>query len=159
MPNGVHSAPVVAISGGSDSLCLAVLAKQYFTHVSAVTVDHKLRPESALESLEVGRILSSIELPHSILTIDWSESQKGSEPVTNVQQAARVERYRLLAEHCRSVGDATLLTGHNINDQAETVVTRVLKDSGVDGLAGIAAEVHLQNPGLHIARPVLSFDK
>eukprot|EP01134_Creolimax_fragrantissima_P007007 CFRG7007T1 len=150
---------VIALSGGSDSMCLASLSAKFFNDITAVTVDHRLRPDSGEEAEKVSQMMSRLNVRHTIIKIEWEESKHGREPNTSIQQKARVERYRLLSEYCRTLHKPVLLTGHNINDQAETFIMRLIKGSGVDGLASIARLKYMENPRLTVARPLLSFEK
>ena len=139
------------MSGGPDSLALAILADRWARgrggRAWALTVDHRLRPESADEAAAVGRWLAVRGIPHTVLIWD------GDKPVTGIQQAARAARYRLLAAWCAARGCLHLLTGHQREDQAETCLIRRRAGSAVDGLAGIAAVREIV--GLRLVRPLL----
>ena len=132
--------PVVAVgvSGGADSLALAILAAAWAKACSgralALTVDHGLRPESADEARRVGTWLASYGISHEVLT--WS----GTKPSSGIQAAARAARRALLAERCRADGILHLLLAHHRGDQAETVALRAEDASGPDGLAAMPAE-------------------
>ena len=125
----------VAVSGGPDSMALALLAHEWARRSGgeawALTVDHRLRPESADEVRTVAGWLAARGMPHEILT--WA----GDKPKTGVQEAAREARYGLLAGWCRAHGCLHLLTAHHREDQAETYLIRRRAGSGVDGLAGM----------------------
>ena len=141
----------VAVSGGPDSMALALLADRWARErggsVLALTVDHRLRPESADEAAAVGRWLAVRGIPHTVLAWD------GDKPVTGIQEAARAARYALLAEKCTAAGCLHLLTAHQREDQAETYLIRRRAGSAVDGLAGIAAVREIA--GLRLVRPLL----
>lgn len=126
----------VAVSGGADSMALCVLARGWARarggDVLALTVDHGLRPESAAEARGVGARLAALGVAHAVL--DWS----GPKPSSGLQDAARAARYRLIEARCRSEGILHVLLGHHLDDQAETVLLRLARGSGVDGLAGMA---------------------
>ncbi|HZD25370.1 MAG TPA: tRNA lysidine(34) synthetase TilS, partial [Alphaproteobacteria bacterium] len=132
----------VAVSGGADSLALALLADGWARRrggvATALTVDHGLRPEAAAEARRVGRWLAARGIPHRILR--W----RGDKPATAVQAKARAARYALLADWCRRHGVLHLLTAHHRGDQAETVLMRLAHGSGVDGLAGMARQRRLE---------------
>ena len=127
----------VAVSGGADSLALCLLAQEWAHgrggEVLALTVDHGLRPEAGAEAEAVGLRLAGQGIRHAVLR--W----EGPKPSTGIQEAARAARYRLLLDRCRAEGVLHLLLGHHRDDQAETVLMRLSRGSGVDGLAGMAA--------------------
>ena len=126
----------VAVSGGSDSLALALLADQWARAAGgeavAVTVDHRLRPGSAVEAGRVGDWLVGHGIRHHILIWD------GQKPAADLQAAARLARYRLLGEFCADAGILHLLLAHHREDQAETLLLRLGRGSGVDGLSAMA---------------------
>lgn len=142
----------VAVSGGPDSLALALLAAEWCRprngQVIALTVDHNLRTESALEAAQVAAWMADYGIAHHILA--W----EGPKPKAGIQDAARQARYELLSTWCRTEGVLHLLLGHHADDQAETVVFRTNRHSGPDGLAGMAAAVEL--PHLRLLRPLLN---
>jgi tRNA(Ile)-lysidine synthase len=150
---GFEPRPLIAVatSGGPDSLALAILAdrwaRQQGGEVWALTVDHRLRPESAAEAAQVAVWLAARGIRHRILVWD------GAKPSAGIQEAARIARYRLLAEGCVARGCLHLLTAHHREDQAETYWIRRRAKSGADGLAGIAAVRELA--GLRLVRPLL----
>jgi tRNA(Ile)-lysidine synthase len=148
-----ESAPfvAVAVSGGPDSLALAILADRWARsrrgEIFALTVDHRLRPESAAEIRRLGGWLSARKIRHEVLV--W----EGEKPSTGIQEAARAARYRLLAQWCREHGCLHLLTAHHRKDQAETHLIRCAAHSGADGLAGMSAVRELDC--CRILRPLL----
>ncbi len=119
--------------------------------VAAATVDHGLRPESAAEADAVSMLAAKFGVPHK--TLVWT----GAKPSTRVQERAREARYRLLVGHARAIGSDTIATAHHADDQAETVLLRLLRGSGVAGLAGM--EAMSQRDGVTIARPLLGLAK
>jgi tRNA(Ile)-lysidine synthase len=148
----------LGVSGGSDSTALMVLFADWLrqrgsdpaVHI-VLTVDHGLRPESAVEAAAVSRLAGSLGFRHA--TLAW----EGAKPQTGLQAAARAARYRLIGEYARASGVATLLTGHTLDDQAETVLMRLARGSGLDGLAGMAPSS--RRDSLWIARPLLDTPK
>jgi tRNA(Ile)-lysidine synthase len=141
----------VAVSGGPDSMALAILvdrwARERGGEAWALTVDHRLRPESAVEAATVGNWLRARGILHGILVWD------GDKPATGIQEAARAARYRLLTAWCAARGCLHLLTAHHREDQAETYLIRRRAGSFVDGLAGTSAVREL--PRLRVVRPLL----
>ncbi|WP_068496899.1 tRNA lysidine(34) synthetase TilS [Magnetospirillum moscoviense] len=141
----------VAVSGGADSMALALLAADWAAarggRVTALTVDHALRPQSGAEAAQVGRWLAARDIPHVILV------RAGVRPTADVQAMARSARYRLLTEWCRAQGVTHLLLAHHQADQAETLLLRLGRGSGVDGLAAMAPMV--SRDGVVLLRPLL----
>ena len=152
-----HRSLIVAVSGGPDSTALLVLAARWRATLKsgpklvAVTVDHKLRRESADEARAVGRLARKLGIAHVI--VPW----RGAKPKTGLQQAARDMRYRLLAKEASKIGARHVLTAHTLDDQAETVLIRLARGSGVAGLAAMARENSLA--GVTIVRPLLDVPK
>ena len=139
----------VAVSGGPDSLALLLLAHAAFPgRVHAATVDHRLRPENAEEARFVARICAGLGVPHAILTAE-------APPEGSLQSAARALRYRLLAVWAAENGIGLLLTAHHLDDQAETLVMRLLRGAGLSGLSGVRAAATLA--GAAVARPLLGW--
>lgn len=150
-------APVlaVAVSGGRDSLALALLAHEWAAacagRIVGLIVDHALRPESAAEAATTEARLRSHGCDTEILR--WSEAK----PRTGLQEAARAARYRLLREACRRRGILHLLVAHHADDQGETVAMRAARQSGPDGLAGMSAAV--ESPEVRLLRPLLGISR
>ncbi len=142
---------VAAVSGGRDSMALALMAKAWTAarggELLAVTVDHRLRPESANEAAGAGARLAGFGIPHRILV------RTGPLAAGNRQAAARQARYRLLAEACRDAGALHLLLGHHLEDQGETAAMRAERGSGESGLAGMTPLREL--PDMRLLRPLL----
>src|ERR1700722_11341185 len=123
------SAPaiVLAVSGGPDSVALMWLAARWrrgLTHgprLTAVTVDHGLRKEAAREARDVKRLAQSPARPHRPMR--W----RGDKPKTGLPAAARTARYKLLAQAARACGASHILTAHTRDDQAETLLMRILR--------------------------------
>lgn len=149
-PRGV----LLAVSGGPDSTALLHAAATCCAPVPlhVATIDHGLRPGSAAEAEAVGALAARLGLPHASLR--WS----GPKPEAGLQAAARAARYDLLAAHAARIGAASVLTGHTADDQAETVLMRLLAGSGPAGLAGMAVERALRD-GIRLGRPFLGIAK
>lgn len=141
----------VAVSGGGDSMALVLLAHDWARgrggRVTALTVDHGLRPESAAEAEQVAAWLEARGIGHRVLA--WT----GSKPASGLQAAARQARYLLLGQWARDAGVLHLLLGHNREDQAETFLMRLEKGSGDTGLAAMAAVT--EAPAARLLRPLL----
>ena len=148
---------VLAVSGGPDSIALMWLAARWRSALArgprliAVTVDHGLRPEATREAREVKRLARLLDLPHR--TMRWT----GEKPKTGLPAAARTARYRLLAQAARTSGATHILTAHTRDDQAETLLMRLLRGSGIAGLAAMARES--ERDGVLLARPFLDVSK
>lgn len=142
----------VAVSGGGDSIALAYLLSQWATgtgiKIHALTVDHGLRPESAAEAKTVSKILKPFGITHKILKWD------GVKPKTKIQEAARDARYKLMADYCAAKKITRLCVAHHGQDQMETILFRMAKGTGLDGLTGIRPITLLDN-GLTLLRPLL----
>ncbi len=144
-----------AVSGGADSLALAVLADRWIRarggRVTALTLDHGLRPTSADEARRVGTWLGRRGIAHRIL--QWP----GAKPLSAIQAHARDARHAILGEWCRAAGVLHLLFAHQRDDQAETLLLRLAGGSGPDGLAGMSALV--ERPEARILRPLLGVSR
>jgi tRNA(Ile)-lysidine synthase len=148
---------LLAVSGGSDSMALmhltAVWAKARGVKCSVVTVDHALRAESAIEAEFVKSAAQGLGLTHK--TLRWN----GAERSGNLQMNAREARYRLIASH-RAEHDM-VLTGHTLEDQAETFLLRLRRGSGVDGLSAIPEKRYVTagEGGYWLIRPMLDLQR
>jgi tRNA(Ile)-lysidine synthase len=150
-------AVVLAVSGGPDSVALLWLAARWRSKLKrgprliAVTVDHGLRSEAAREARDVKRLAKALEIEHR--TLRWQDAK----PKTGVPAAAREARYALLAKAARASGATHVATAHTQDDQAETLLMRLLRGSGITGLAAMAAET--ERDGVWLARPLLETSK
>jgi tRNA(Ile)-lysidine synthase len=157
---------LLAVSGGGDSTALLVLAARWAAGLKkrsrhapkllAVTVDHGLRPEAKREAAAVKRLARRLGIEHR--TLDW----RGKKPKTGLQEAARIARYRLLAEAAMRSGHEHILTAHTLDDQAETVLFRLARGSGLTGLAGMAHATALPvraQSTIFLIRPLLNVAK
>jgi tRNA(Ile)-lysidine synthase len=148
---------ILAVSGGPDSIALMWLAARWRRalvrgpRLIAVTVDHGLRAEAAAEARDVKRLARTLDLPHR--SMRWT----GAKPKSGVPAAARAARYRLLAKAARDHGATHILTAHTRDDQAETLLMRLLRGSGIAGLAAMAPVT--EREGLLLARPFLNVSK
>jgi tRNA(Ile)-lysidine synthase len=138
----------LAVSGGPDSLALLQLAHAAIPGRFAVaTVDHGLRPEAPAECAMVEQVCADRGVSCAILAIRM--------PPGNVQAAAREARYAALAEWAEREGLAALATAHHADDQAETLVMRLNRASGLAGLAGIRERGVVPGTALPLLRPLL----
>ena len=148
---------VLAVSGGPDSIAMMWLAARWRRAMArgprlvAVTIDHGLRAEAAREAREVKHLAKTLDLPHR--TLRW----RGAKPKTGVPAAARDARYRLLAKAARAAGATHVLTAHTQDDQAETLLMRMSRGSGIAGLAAMARQS--RRDGVVLARPLLQIPK
>lgn len=143
----------VATSGGPDSLALLSLADAAFPgRVTALTADHRLRSEAAAEAASVAAQCAARGLPHVTLV------REGGDFTSNIQARARAARYALMGDWCAAHGYGLLLTAHHADDQAETLLMRLNRASGSDGLAAIRPARRLQ-PGVMLVRPLLAVRK
>ena len=159
---GEAPALILAVSGGPDSTALLWLAARWRARrkrgpkLIAVTVDHGLRPESAGEAAAVRRLARRLGVAHR--TLRWT----GPKPATGVQEAARAARYRLIAKVARGFEILHVLTAHSRDDQAETVLFRLARGSGLAGLKGMARISSLPGSGegtVALVRPLLGIPK
>nr|WP_208408516.1 tRNA lysidine(34) synthetase TilS [Sphingomonas vulcanisoli] len=140
----------MAVSGGPDSLALLLLAHAARPgSIIAATVDHGLRPEARAEADLVGLLCADLGVPHAILTVTVADDPAGP------QAAARDARYRALASWAEREGAVAIATGHQLDDQAETVLMRLARGSGIGGLSGMPARRALDRATL--IRPLLSW--
>ena len=150
-------APVLlAVSGGPDSTALMglyVAARQRapLPEAIVVTVDHGLRPEAREEAARVAARAHQLGLKHRLLT--WA----GDKPATGIQDAARQARYGLIGACAAATGARAVMTAHTLDDQAETVLMRLTRGSGLHGLGGM--EPLSQRPGYWLVRPLLTIAK
>ncbi len=142
----------VAVSGGLDSMALAACLRQLKNpSIIALTVDHGLRPAAGAEARQVALWMQTLGIEHHILTghCDAHES--------NLQNAARNLRYALMHEFCEHQHIQSLMLAHHLDDQAETMLMRLARGSGLKGLA--AMEVVSYHQDLRLIRPLLEFPR
>ncbi len=147
---------LLAVSGGPDSTALLLMAalwakQKAAPRLYAATVDHGLRREGADEAAAVANLAKTHGIAHK--TLRW----EGDKPTTRVQERAREARYRLLGAHAAQLGLSAVVTAHHLDDQAETVLFRLARGSGIAGLAGMASRS--QRDGVTIFRPLLAYPK
>jgi len=143
----------LAVSGGADSLAMMHLAADWARSaphrpaLHVLTVDHRLRAASGAEAAAVSVAAGRLGLAATVLA--WG----GPKPSSGLAAAARTARYRLLGQAAHDLGLDAVLTAHTLDDQAETLLMRLARGSGLDGLAGIPARATID--GLVVLRPLL----
>lgn len=144
----------LAVSGGPDSLALLLLCTAARPGpVEAASVDHGLRPGSGAEADLVADLCARLGVPHTTLVVEWDVP-----PSSAIQEQAREARYGALAAWMRESAIGTLLTAHHLDDQAETLLMRLNRGSGVRGLAGMRSESAVPgHPDLRLVRPLLGW--
>jgi len=156
----------IAVSGGADSLALAMLAKKWSEksncYISAFVVDHKIRKESFEEANYTLSLLRNAEIRSEILSLNWKDDRA---PTSSIQKKCRLARYKVLSDACDMQEIPVLVTGHHANDQAETFLMRLSRQSNLEGLASMRRvapcvlddkKVH---PRLKLWRPALNISK
>ena len=140
----------LAVSGGPDSIAMLYMLHEKGVKFTVMTVDHRLRPESANEASYVADICKSLGIKH--ITLTWHHDGVTS----NVHDQARDARYSLMTDWCKEHGIATLCTAHHMDDALEHFLIRVSRGAGIMGL--IDHETMLYND-VTIARPMFAFTK
>jgi len=146
---------VVAASGGPDSTALvhalAALRPDLSLTIHLAHLNHRLRPEAAEDAAFVAAMGRALGLEHH---------QDGADPRTlaareglSIEDASRRLRYEFLVGVAHDSGASVIATGHTLDDQAETVLMRLLRGSGLDGLAGIPPV--RESGGVRIVRPLI----
>ena len=157
--DGVHALEriAVAVSGGPDSLALLKVLSEWSMRVEgpdiyALSVDHGLRPESAVEAEGIYDVVAGWpKVSHSVLK--WL----GDKPENSIQEEARNARYGLMSQYCQEHEIEHLFLAHHGDDQVETLLFRLAKGSGLDGLSAMR---EMQKRGdLVLYRPLLGFSK
>ncbi len=158
------SGVVVAFSGGPDSLCLLevlaglVSSGRLDLRLSACHVDHRLRPCSGSDAKFARRRAESLGIGFALRSEDVGEA--AAREGRCIEDAARQVRYRLLEEAARSAGARFVATGHNLDDQAETVLMRILRGTGIAGLSGIKPlRPILPGSAITLLRPLLDVSR
>ena len=146
---------IVAVSGGPDSLALALLSKIYSIKNNIKSdyfiIDHKLRKDSSLEAKKVKNILDKVNIKANILK--WN----GKKPLKNIQSEARKKRYDLLFKKCKELKINNIVLGHHFDDLIENFFIRMTRGSGLKGLVSFEKKNEIQK--INLLRPLLSFKK
>lgn len=142
----------LAVSGGPDSLALLLLAHAAMPgRIAVASVDHGLRAEAAGEVALVERIASRHGIPFTALEVTLAPG--------NVQAQARTARYAALARWANEAGLGAIATAHHADDQAETLLMRLNRGSGLAGLAGVRARTTIEGSDVTLLRPLLGWRK
>ncbi|MFA5593593.1 MAG: tRNA lysidine(34) synthetase TilS [Micavibrio sp.] len=157
-PLRAGSVIAAGVSGGPDSMALLRLLSEWALRhdiaVHAYTVDHGLRAESAAEAAQVSAWVGGWPgVTHHILR--W----EGEKPETRILEEARAARYALMAASMKEAGADSLFIAHHADDQAETVLIRLSRGSGLDGLAGMRKRHPMERLGITLLRPLLDIPK
>lgn len=147
---------VVAVSGGADSLTLLYLLHKAGQHPLTIAhFNHQLRPEAADEAQFVADTGRKLNLPCLLGQGDVADLARREG--LSLEEAARQARYQFFAQTARTTGAKVVMTGHNADDQAETVLMHFLRGSGPAGLRGMLPLAPLPGAGdLQLARPLLN---
>lgn len=140
----------LAVSGGADSTALLLLARAALPgRVEVVTVDHGLRADAAAEAAQVADLCSTLQVPHKTLPVEVAGG--------NLQAEARRARYAAIAAWIAERELVALATGHHADDQAETLLMRLNRGSGVAGLAGARARGIVPGTRIALLRPLIDW--
>ena len=150
---------VISVSGGCDSLALALVAQSFFKpdSIHAITIDHQVRPHSSEEATEVSKILKNNDFTlHRVLKVNWEEP-----PATNrIEFLCRKLRYELLLSYCEENNINFLLTAHHMYDQMETFLHRFQMGSSLNGMKGIEPKMYFPtHRQIAVLRPFLEESK
>lgn len=142
----------LAVSGGPDSLALLLLAHEALPgRIAVASVDHGLRPEAAGEVALVERIAAARGIPFTPLAVTLAPG--------NVPAQARAARYAALARWAGEAGLGAVATAHHADDQAETLLMRLNRGSGLAGLAGVRPRGRIEEGDVLLLRPLLGWRK
>ncbi|CAH2354536.1 hypothetical protein CLIB1423_17S01354 [[Candida] railenensis] len=168
-PKGVPPS-VIALSGGVDSMCLAYLLSQHKKlyqpdmSISAMTIDHAYRIDSEKEATAVGDLVSKWGLTHNIKRLHYETTNVIKS--TKFEEIARQKRYQELKQYCNENHVRNIFVAHNLNDQFETYLYRLLGESTILGLRSLKPisliPVEPETPTEvtpYIIRPLLEFSK
>jgi len=152
-PEDERTGPLgLAVSGGPDSLALLLLAHAALPgEIAVCSIDHGLRPEAAGEVALVERIAGERGIPFTHLSVKLAPG--------NLQAQARAARYAALAKWAQDKGLGAVATAHHADDQAETLLMRLNRGSGLSGLAGVRARSTIADSEIALLRPLLSWRK
>ena len=137
----------VAVSGGVDSVCLLCWLTELGYNVTALHVNHQLRPSADADAAYVAQLCKKIGVPYHIF--DWV----GDKPSSGLEAAARTARYKFMTDWCHANNVPVLMVAHHADDQIETFLMNLGRGSGVNGLAAMRQISY--RDGIQIVRPLL----
>ena len=141
---------IVAVSGGMDSTALLLLLQSINIHKIIVAhVDHSIRKESITDRLFVEDLCKDLGVSFYFKTLNFSSRNRKD----SVEKWAREKRYQYFVNLARETKSDWVMTGHHANDQAETLLLNLSRQSGISGLTGISRRNN------KIIRPLLPFNK
>jgi tRNA(Ile)-lysidine synthase len=142
----------LAVSGGPDSLALLLLAAELLPgRIAVASVDHGLRAAAAAEVAMVGRIAAERGIPFTAMRVTLAPG--------NLMAEARAARYAALARWAGEAGLGAIATAHHADDQAETLLMRLGRGSGLAGLAGVRPHTRIEGSDITLLRPLLGWRK
>jgi len=151
---------VVAVSGGADSTALLLGIDELKSHdklstgICVAHLDHRLRKTSAKDAKWVSQLAK--QLGYRVVIGRSKVGEDARAGSDNLEQAAREARYAFLERTAKRVSASYVLTGHTMDDQAETVLLRLMRGSAGAGLGGMEALRPLaKNSSIKLARPLL----
>ena len=159
LPDGARV--LAAVSGGPDSACLAhflaQMARRKRLSLELLHVHHGLRGKAAdADALCARRLAASLGAPFKLVKapVRRTAARRGA----GLEDAGRAERYKALAARAKAGRFSVVATGHQLDDQAETVLLHLLRGTSVEGLGGIPAKRAL-SPGTALVRPLLPLSR
>ncbi len=144
--SGQHIA--VAVSGGVDSVCLLHWLADLKMNITALHVNHHLRPSADTEAAYVSALCQDLGIGYC--GFDWL----GDKPDSGLEAAARNARYQFMTDWCHENGVSVLMVAHQADDQIETFLMNLSRGSGIDGLSAMRRESY--RDGILIVRPLLT---
>ena len=150
---------LVAFSGGADSVFLLSYFFMRGYRVSAFHVNHGIRPEAAGDEAFCREFCRERNIPYASVRCDVPAL--AAQRKLTVEQAARLARYDAIGAHCAAVGADCVATAHHGDDQAETLILRLLRGSGAQGMRGILPRRAMQTQAgrITLIRPLLTLKK
>jgi tRNA(Ile)-lysidine synthase len=150
---------LVGVSGGADSLALLHILNQLSFRLTAVYVDHALRPTSFQDGQHVMTLCEAWNIPFLSETVDVKSH--ADENKLSIEEAARNLRYRCLFEIASRMCAQAVAVAHHADDQVETVLMHLLRGSGMSGLRGMTyrMEHHAWHESIPLIRPLLNLWK